>query len=144
MQNSPNFSSIGGLRHKLSCMTLHERLRLLREEISITQKEIGAQGFVSASGWAKLERGQRSPSDELILRLIAWMRKEGHLSISRAGRVLEELLTLKHLSDSSAFVRRVVRNHAEELFGGTPLRLAEDPAVYRPKPRRKPTHPKAM
>ena len=67
------------------------------------------------------------------------MLKEGHLSVGRAARIVEELLTLKHLSNSSAFVRRLVRNHAEDLFEGTSLRLAEDPAVYRPKRRRKPT-----
>ncbi len=123
-------------------MTLHERLRLLREEMGMSQKEIAAQGFVSASEWAKLEGGQRSPSDKTLMRLVSWLIREKHLSMNRAPRVLEELLTLKHLSNSSAFVRRLVRNYAEDLFEGTSLRLAEDPAVYRPKSRRKPTQPK--
>lgn len=119
-------------------MTLQKRLKLLRQEIGVSQKTIGSQGFVSISGWAKVENGQRFPSDDLILRAINWMHRAGHLDVRRVGRIVEELLTLKHLSNRSAFVRRIVRAHAEDLFECTPVRLAEDPAVYRPKPRRRP------
>jgi hypothetical protein len=36
------------------------------KSIEISQEAFGAQGFVSAPGWAKIENGTRQPSDELL------------------------------------------------------------------------------
>lgn len=118
-------------------MTLKERLKKLRGDVGLSQKAIGSQGFVSVPGWVKIEGGQRQPSDILILRLVSWLLRREYVTVTSAGRLLEELLTLKHINNRSAFVRRLARDHAEELFGGTAITVSEDPAVFRTKPHRK-------
>ena len=117
-------------------MTLGTRLKLLRKEIGISLEAMGAQGFVSAPGWIKLENGQRQPSDKLIHRLISWMLRDHYVNVHAAGELLEELLTLKYMASPSAFVRRLAYNHAKHLLAGTASLVSDEPAVYRPQPRR--------
>ena len=123
-------------------MTLRERLKLLRQDIGISQEAVGAQGFVSTPGWVKFENGQRVPSDRLIIELVEWLRKDQHVTLSAAGKILEELLTLKYLNSRSFFLRKLARFYADERLKGATIRLTEDPAVYRSKPRRSPTRSK--
>jgi transcriptional regulator with XRE-family HTH domain len=84
-----------------------QRLRELRISIGISQEAIGAQGFVSAPGWAKIENGTRQPSDELLEKLANWMVKDGYLKSRQKSRLLEELLSLKYMEHLSPFVRRL-------------------------------------
>ena len=116
-------------------MSLAERLKALRLNIGISQEAIGAQGFVSTHFWIKVERGLRSPSEELIMRLVSWLLREDYLSANTAGALLDELLILKYLGSSSPFIRRMALNYAERITAGTAHLVAEDMAVYRTKPR---------
>ena len=118
-------------------MNLGERLKQLRKELSISQEAMGAQGFVSAPGWIKIENGQRLPSDELVHRLIAWILKDNYVGVGAAGELLEELLTLNYLESSSAFVRKLAYNHAKQLLARTAILVSEEPAVYKARPRRR-------
>ena len=118
-------------------MTLSERLKALRRDIGISQEAMGAQGFVSTPGWIKIENGQRSPSDELIMRLVSWLLRDGYLSVNTAQALLDELLILKYLGSRSAFIHKMAVNYAERVAAGTVLLAAEDRSVYRTKPRRR-------
>lgn len=42
------------------------RLKELRQHAGFSQEAVGAQGFVSAPSWVKIESGQRSPSEKLL------------------------------------------------------------------------------
>ena len=123
-------------------MTLSERLKALRRDIGISQEAMGAQGFVSTPGWIKIENGQRSPSDELIMRLVSWLLRDGYLSSNTAQALLDELLILKYLGSPSAFIHKMAVNYAERVAAGTVLLAAEDRSVYRtkPRPRQRPNH----
>ena len=46
--------------------TIGSRVRDLRRAAGLSQETVGAQGFVSAPGWIKVENGQRSPSEKLL------------------------------------------------------------------------------
>ena len=116
-------------------MTLQERLKSLRREIGLSQEAIGAQGFVSTPGWIKVENGQRMPSDQLLMRFVHWLLKDQYVAMNTAGRLMEELLTLKYLGSRSAFIRKLAGMYAEQLSIGSAFRLAETPSVYRTGPR---------
>ena len=118
-------------------MSLAERLKALRLNIGISQEAIGAQGFVSTHFWIKVERGLRSPSEELIMRLVSWLLKEEYFSVNTAGALLDELLVLKYLGSSSPFIQKMALNYAERITAGTPLLVAEDMGVYRTKTRKR-------
>ena len=97
------------MRPSLVC----RRLRELRKSLGISQEAIGAQGFVSAPGWAKIENGTRQPSDELLENLTDWMVKDGYLTAEDRDRMLDELLSLKYMEHMSPFVRKLAKSHHE-------------------------------
>ncbi len=88
--------------------------------MGISQEALGAQGFVSASGWAKIENGTRQPSDELLQKLAEWMEKDGYLKSSEKTRLLDELLSLKYMKHLSPFVRRLAENFHRSLTAAAP------------------------
>ena len=102
-------------------MTLGEKLKLIRRESGLSQEAIGAQGFVSAPGWIKLENGQRSPSEKLIEKLVAWLVQDKHVKTNAGKSLKEELLTLKYLGSHSTFVRGLAQAHAKGLPTGEAL-----------------------
>lgn len=110
-----------------------QRLRELRKSIGISQEAIGAQGFVSAPGWAKIENGTRQPSDELLEKLANWMVKDGYLKSRQRSRLLEELLSLKYMEHLSPFVRRLARDFHRSLILSPLLRAAEPAPAYQAK-----------
>ncbi len=115
-------------------MTLGERLKTLRREIGLSQEALGAQGFVSAPGWIKIENNQRQASEKLIDKLLKWLVGDKYMKANAASPLREELLTLKYMGSSSAFVREMARLHAKKLPNGEAL-LYENPAG-KTKPRR--------
>ena len=102
-------------------MTLGEKFKVIRRESGLSQEAIGAQGFVSAPGWIKLENGQRSPSEKLIERLVTWLVQDKHGRANAAKGLREELLTLKYLGSHSSFVRNLAQTHARSLPTGETL-----------------------
>ena len=117
-------------------MNLADRLKALRQDIGISLEAMGAQGFVSTHFWIKMERGLRSPSEDLIMQLVSWLLKDGYLSVNTAQQLLDELLILKYLGSRSPFIRKMAVNYADRVAAGTTLLVAEDLTVYRTKPRR--------
>lgn len=97
-------------------MHLGQRLKQLRRDLQLSQEELGAQGFVSAPGWIKIENGQRLPSDRLIIEIVRWLVKSKHLPATASDPLREELLTLKYLSHRSEFVRNLARTHQETVL----------------------------
>ena len=117
-------------------MTLGEKLKSIRRESGLSQEAIGAQGFVSAPGWIKLENGQRSPSEKLIEKLVAWLVQDKHVKTNAGKSLREELLTLKYLGSHSTFVRALAQTHAKQLPTGEALlapSTAGKPKRGRPK-----------
>lgn len=86
-----------------------QRLRELRKTIGISQEALGAQGVVSVSGQAQIEKGTRQPSDELLEKLTNWIVKKGYLRPPQQSRPLDELLSLKYMENLLPFVRRLAR-----------------------------------
>ena len=124
-------------------MTFGDRLRKLRGELGLSQEAIGAQGFVSAPGWIKIENEQRQASEKLIEKLVKWLVSDKYLKTGGAANLREELLTLKYMGSRSPFVRAMAKDHAKALPGAA-LLLADDPAGYKVKRRRgrPPKHPR--
>lgn len=110
-----------------------QRLREVRKGLGISQEALGAQGFVTAPGWAKIENGTRQPSDELLEKLADWMVRDGYLKAREKARLLEELLSLKYMEHLSPFVRRLATDFHRSLTGSPLLRVAEPGATYRAK-----------
>lgn len=113
-------------------MTLGEKLKAIRRECGLSQEAVGAQGFVSAPGWIKLENSQRSPSEKLIKKLVDWLVQDKHVKASTAKKLTEELLTLKYLGSPSKFVRDIATAHAKTMPNAETL-LAPTPASAKPK-----------
>ena len=118
-------------------MNLGSRLKTLRRELGLSQEALGAQGFVSAPGWIKIENGQRQASEKLIDKLVRWLVAEKYMKPTASGTLREELLTLKYLGSRSPFVQAMAKKHANRSVEGATLLAAEEPAVYRVKPRRR-------
>ena len=117
-------------------MTLGDKLKSIRRDSGLSQEAIGAQGFVSAPGWIKLENGQRSPSEKLIEKLVAWLVQDKHVKTNAGKSLKEELLTLKYLGSHSTFVRGIAQAHAKGLPTGEALlapSTAGKPKRGRPK-----------
>ena len=117
-------------------MTLGEKFKALRRESGLSQEAFGAQGLISAPGWIKLENGQRSPSEKLIEKLVAWLVQDKLVRASAAKGLREELLTLKYLGSHSGFVRNLAQTHARTLPTGEALlapSTAGKPKRGRPK-----------
>ncbi len=106
----------------VSVSLLRQRLRELRKSLGISQEALGAQGFVSAAGWAKIENGTRQPSDELLEKLTDWMVKDGYLKSREKARLLDELLCLKYTEHLSPFVRRLARDFYQSIQDEAPRR----------------------
>ena len=117
-------------------MTLGDRLKTLRRELGLSQEAFGAQGFVSAPGWIKIENGQRQASEKLIERMAKWLVDDKYMRAGAVGTLKEELLTLKYLGSRSAFVREMARSHAKKLPNNAVYLAAEEPGAYRAKPKR--------
>lgn len=117
-------------------MTIGEKLKSIRRDCGLSQEAIGAQGYISAPGWIKLENGQRSPSEELIEKLAAWLVHDKYLRSLAAKELKEELLTLKYLGSNSTFLRGLAQGHAKTLANG------EDLLTNRPMPKPKRGRPK--
>ena len=117
-------------------MTLGERLKTLRRELGLSQEALGAQGFVSAPGWIKIENGQRQASEKLIEKLAKWLVEDKYMRAGAASAMREELLTLKYLGSRSKFVQDMAKAHAKKLPAATTLLAAEEPGTYKAKPRR--------
>ena len=105
-------------------MTLGERLKTLRRDLSLSQEALGTQGFVSTPGWIKIENGQRQASEKLIDKLTRWLVEDKYLRAGAANTLKEELLVLKYLGNRSQFVQDLAKSHAKKLPGGSAL-LAE-------------------
>jgi transcriptional regulator with XRE-family HTH domain len=103
-----------------------QRLRDLRKSLGISQEALGAQGFVSTPGWAKIENGTRQPSDELLEKLAEWMVKDGYLKSREKVRLLDELHCLKYMEHLSPFVSRLARNHYHELKSSASVKVATE------------------
>ena len=118
-------------------MNFGERVKGLRTELGLSQEALGAQGFVSAPGWIKIENNQRQASEKLIDKLVQWLVAEKHMRTATATSLREELLVLKYLSSPSAFVRAMAKDRARKLpGGGSTLTAAEESGAYKAKPRR--------
>ena len=102
----------------------------------MSQEAFGAQGFVSAPGWIKIENGQRSASDKLIEKIADWLVQDKYMRAGAASTLKEELLVLKYLGSRSKFVQDLARAHAKKLPGSATLLAAEEPGAYKAKPRR--------
>ena len=105
---------------------------MIRRDCGLSQEAIGAQGFVSAPGWIKLENAQRSPSEKLLEKLVNWLVADKYVRASTAKTLKEELLTLKYLSSNSKFVRELAQGHAQRMPNGGAL-LTPTPASQKPK-----------
>ena len=117
-------------------MNLGNRLKTLRRELGLSQEAFGAQGFVSAPGWIKIENGQRQASEKLIERMAKWLVDDKYMRAGAVSTLKEELLTLKYLGSRSPFVREMARSHAKKLPNNAVLLAAEEPGAYRAKPKR--------
>ena len=117
-------------------MTLGERLKNLRREIGLSQEAFGAQGFISAPGWIKIENGQRQASEKLIERITKWLVDDKYMRSGAVNELKEELLTLKYLGSRSPFVREMAKTHAKKLPSSAVLLAAEEPGAYKAKPKR--------
>jgi PAS domain S-box-containing protein len=118
-------------------MNVGERLKALRRELGLSPDALGAEGFISARAWIKIEEGERLPSDKFIDKLVRWLIDARHLPADPANRLKEELLTLKCLGSRSPFVRELAKAHARSLPGGESLAaLTDAPAAPCSRPRR--------
>ena len=117
-------------------MTLGDRLKTLRRELGLSQEAFGAQGFVSAPGWIKIENGQRQASEKLIERMAKWLVDDKYMRAGAVSTLKEELLTLKYLGSRSPFVREMAKSHAKKLPNNAVYLAAEEPGAYRAKPKR--------
>ena len=90
-------------------------MKELRKAAKLTQHAIGAQGFVSAPGWIKLENGQRSPSETLLKKFTALMVAEGVIRANHSAALLDELETLKYVHHRNDYLRRVTRSYYKTL-----------------------------
>lgn len=121
-------------------MNLASRLKDLRRELGLSQEAFGAQGFISAPGWIKIENGQRHASERLLGQLVAWLVESKYLRAGAATALKEELLTLKYLGSRSPFVQKLAAAHARNLPNGETL-LKPTPVTkpVRGRPRKNPT-----
>ena len=103
---------------------LGDRMKELRKAAKLTQHAIGAQGFVSAPGWIKLENGQRSPSETLLKKFVALLVTEGVIRTSHSAALLDELETLKYVHHHTDYLRRVTRAYYKTL---TPVAIQAAP-----------------
>jgi transcriptional regulator with XRE-family HTH domain len=95
--------------------TIARRLHELRKLAEVSQEAMGAQGFVSAPGWIKMENGQRSPSEKLLTAFVEWLVEEKVVRPNQKVALLDELCALKYSSHGNAFLRKMAREHLATL-----------------------------
>jgi transcriptional regulator with XRE-family HTH domain len=95
--------------------TIALRLHELRKLAGVSQEAMGAQGFVSAPGWIKMENGQRSPSEKLLMAFVTWLVEEKVVRSNQKAALLDELCALKYASHGNAFVREMAREYLAAL-----------------------------
>jgi transcriptional regulator with XRE-family HTH domain len=95
--------------------TIAHRLHELRKLAGVSQEAMGAQGFVSAPGWIKMENGQRSPSEKLLTAFVTWLVEEKVVRANHKVALLDELCALKYASHGNAFLREMAREHLATL-----------------------------
>ena len=115
-------------------MTLAERLKQLRREFDLSQEAIGAQGFVSAPGWIKIENGQRAASEKLLQRLRDWLVRDRYMKAGPADSLHEELLLLKYLGHTSPYVRNLAAIGAAKIGRSDLLVPTDAPKSRRGRP----------
>ena len=96
-------------------VTLGAKLKLLRRAAKLSQVAIGAQGFVSAPGWIKIENGQRLPSEEMIQKFVAFMVVEKVIHAEQKQLLFNELCALKYVHHRSDFLRLMAREYQKGL-----------------------------
>ena len=127
----------------MKTLTIGDRLKALRVSLGYSQEEIGRQGFVSTPGWIKLENGQRSPSEDLLAKLVVWLIKGKYVKKGEGDALHDELLTLKYLGSSQPFVRRLADNFARSTVWGQALPAAPAPVKrLRGRPKASDAHRK--
>jgi transcriptional regulator with XRE-family HTH domain len=95
--------------------TIALRLHGLRKLAGVSQEAMGAQGFVSAPGWIKIENGQRSPSEKVLTAFVTWLVEEKVVRPNHKATLFDELCALKYSSSSNAFLREMAREHLATL-----------------------------
>ena len=111
----------------MSTLTIGDRLKALRVSLGYSQEEIGRQGFVSTPGWIKLENGQRSPSEDLLAKLVVWLIKGKYVKKGEGDALHDELLTLKYLGSNQPFIRKLAEDFARSTVWGQALLAAPKP-----------------
>lgn len=112
-------------------------MKSLRHEIDLSQEALGAQGFVSAPGWIKIENGQRQASEKLIDRMLKWLVGDKYIKANSVSGLREELLVLKYLGSNSAFVREMAKLHARHSLNVAVVAAGESAASAKNKARPK-------
>jgi transcriptional regulator with XRE-family HTH domain len=107
-------------------MLVNRRLRELRQLLELSQEAIGAQGFISTSGWVKIENGQRQPSDDLLEKLVRWLERDRYITKANGVLLMEELMALKYMGDSSPFIRRLAKEFYEKLISSPRALIGSD------------------
>lgn len=95
--------------------TIGRRLHALRKVAGVSQEAIGAQGFVSAPGWIKVENGQRLPSEKLLAAFVGWLVQEKFIRAGAKAALVEELTALKYSTHRSPFLAGLARQHLASL-----------------------------
>ena len=95
--------------------TIALRLHELRKLAGVSQEAMGAQGFVSAPGWIKMENGQRSPSEKLLTAFVTWLVEEKVVRPNQKVALLDELFALKYSNHGNAFLREMARERLASL-----------------------------
>ena len=122
-------------------MTLGERLKTLRRELGLSQEAFGAQGFVSAPGWIKIENSQRQASEKLIERLSKWLVDDKYMRSGAVETLKEELLDPQIFGqplDLRARPGQIARQEIAEqrcAAGGRGARRVQGQAEARPSAR---------
>ena len=96
---------------------LAARLKALRKEAGLSQETIGAQGFVSAPGWIKVENGQRSPSEKLLVAFVGFLAAEKHVRAGAKTALVEELTAIKYSESINPFLAQLARDFLAGLPG---------------------------
>lgn len=95
-----------------SITTIGERLRTLREEVSLSLREVASQIGIDTSLLGKIERNERQPTKEQIKHIAEFFKIE------------EKLLIKELLSDQFAY--RIMEEEADIDI----LKVAEDKVEY--------------
>ena len=87
----------------------------LRRAAGLSQEAIGAQGFVSAPGWIKVENGQRMPSEKLLAALASFLIGEKVIRANQKEALVNELCALKYAAHHSPFLAQLAKDYLKSL-----------------------------